>query len=43
MVSTGTCTGVVPVAPGDVLIADFADLGEVEVRFDADTGQARTE
>ncbi len=43
VVSTGTCTGVVPVAPGDVLIADFADLGEVEVRFDADTGVARTE
>ena len=38
VVSTGTCTGVVPVAPGDTLIANFADLGEVEVRFRADTG-----
>ncbi len=38
VVSTGTCTGVVPVAPGDTLIANFADLGEVEVRFHADTG-----
>ncbi len=41
VVSTGTCTGVVPVAAGDTVIANFADLGEVEVRFHADTGVAR--
>lgn len=38
VISTGTCTGVVAVAPGDALIANFADLGAVEVRFHAATG-----
>jgi 2-keto-4-pentenoate hydratase len=32
VVSTGTCTGVTPVAPGETLIADFGTLGRVEVR-----------
>ena len=33
VVSTGTCTGIQPVEKGDTLIADFGDLGTVEVRF----------
>ena len=33
VVSTGTCTGVTPIAPGQTLVADFGDLGRVEVRF----------
>lgn len=33
VVSTGTCTGVVPVAIGDTLRADFSDLGAIEVTF----------
>jgi len=33
MVSTGTCTGVTPIAPGETLVADFGDLGRVEVCF----------
>ncbi|MCH8097671.1 MAG: hydratase [Proteobacteria bacterium] len=33
VVSTGTCTGVTPVAPGETLIADFGTLGRVEVRI----------
>ena len=33
VVSTGTCTGVTPIAPGETLVADFGDLGRVEVRF----------
>lgn len=32
-VTTGTCTGVVPVAPGETWFGDFAELGRVEVRF----------
>lgn len=33
IVSTGTCTGVVPVAVGDTLRADFGSLGDVSVTF----------
>ncbi len=33
VVSTGTCTGLTPIAPGETLVADFGDLGRVEVRF----------
>jgi 2-keto-4-pentenoate hydratase len=33
VVSTGTCTGVTPVARGETLVADFAALGRVEIRF----------
>ena len=35
VVSTGTCTGVVAVQPGDVMTAEFGDLGAVEVAFRA--------
>ncbi|MDP6787872.1 MAG: hypothetical protein QGI13_12160 [Rhodospirillales bacterium] len=33
VVSTGTCTGVVPVAPDETFVADFGELGSIEVRF----------
>lgn len=33
IVSTGTCTGLDPVAPGDVVVAQFGILGDVTVRF----------
>ena len=33
VVSTGTCTGLVPVRPGDRLIGDFGEIGSVEVRL----------
>ncbi len=33
VVSTGTCTGVTPVAPEETLVADFEELGRIEVRF----------
>lgn len=33
VVSTGTCTDIFPVAPKDELVVDFAELGEVLVRF----------
>ncbi len=33
-VSTGTCTGIEAVAPGDRAVADFGDLGVVEVTLD---------
>ena len=33
IITTGTCTGVTPVAAGDVAVADFGDLGRVEVRI----------
>lgn len=33
-VSTGTCTGLDPVEPGDRAVADFGPLGTVEIRFD---------
>jgi len=35
IVSTGTCTGLVDVAPGTHTVADFGTLGQVEIRFDA--------
>jgi 2-keto-4-pentenoate hydratase len=31
IVSTGTCTGLDPVAPGDVAVAEFGSLGRVEL------------
>jgi 2-keto-4-pentenoate hydratase len=34
IVSTGTCTGLDPVAPGDVAQADFGVLGTVEIAFE---------
>jgi 2-keto-4-pentenoate hydratase len=34
IVSTGTCTGLDPVLPGDRVRADFGDLGSVEVSFE---------
>jgi 2-keto-4-pentenoate hydratase len=33
VVSTGTCTGVTPIAPDETLVADFDELGRIEVRF----------
>ena len=36
LVSTGTCTGLDPVQPGDRARADFGSLGTVEVTFAAD-------
>ena len=33
IVTTGTCTGFQPVAPGDSVTADFGTLGRVEVSF----------
>jgi len=33
VISTGTCTGVTAVDPGDVMVAGFGDLGQVEVAF----------
>ena len=34
VVSTGTCTGLDGVAPGDHVMADFGELGRIEVSFD---------
>ena len=34
IVSTGTCTGLDPVRPGDRVQADFGDLGTVEISFE---------
>ncbi len=31
VVSTGTCTGLVPVGPGDTLTGDFGEIGSVEI------------
>ena len=33
IISTGTCTGLLSVAPGDYVVADFGVLGQVEIRF----------
>ena len=33
IVTTGTCTGITPVAPGDSVVADFGTLGRVELRL----------
>ena len=33
IVSTGTCTGLDPVRPGDRVQADFGELGRVEIQF----------
>lgn len=33
IVTTGTCTGLDPVAPGDIAVADFGELGNVEISF----------
>ena len=37
IITTGTCTGVTPVAAGDVAVADFGDLGRVQVRISSKT------
>jgi len=34
IVSTGTCTGLDPVQPGDHVRADFGELGTVEIVFE---------
>jgi len=34
IVSTGTCTGLDPVAPGDRAQADFGTLGTVVIQFE---------
>jgi 2-keto-4-pentenoate hydratase len=34
IISTGTCTGLDPVRPGDRVQADFGDLGTVEISFE---------
>jgi len=33
VISTGSCTGITPVQPGDTAVADFGGLGTVEARF----------
>ncbi len=33
ILSTGTCSGMVPIKPGETTIADFGALGKIEVRF----------
>ncbi len=33
VVSTGTCTGVTPIGPDETFVADFGELGRIEVRF----------
>ena len=33
IISTGTCTGLDPVRPGDVALAEFGTLGAVEIAF----------
>ena len=33
IITTGTCTGVTPVSPGDMAIADFGNLGQVELQI----------
>ena len=33
IVTTGTCTGVTPVVPGDTVAADFGNLGHVELQL----------
>ena len=39
VVTTGTCTGVTPVRPGDMAIADFGNLGQVELQIVATLGK----
>ena len=34
-VTTGTCTGIRPLAPGDEVVADYGSLGSVRARFEA--------
>jgi len=34
IISTGTCTGLDPVTPGDIAAADFGALGAVEIQFE---------
>ncbi len=33
IISTGTCTGLIAVSPGDHVVADFSNLGSVEIKF----------
>jgi 2-keto-4-pentenoate hydratase len=39
IVTTGTCTGLDPVRVGDRAIADFGQLGSVQIMFTALTGR----
>ena len=34
-VTTGTCTGIRPLSPGDEVVADYGSLGSVKARFEA--------
>ena len=34
-VTTGTCTGIKPLSPGDEVVAEYGSLGAVRARFDA--------
>ncbi|MBC8451604.1 MAG: hypothetical protein H8D70_00090 [Rhodospirillaceae bacterium] len=40
IISTGTCTGLLDVAPGDAVVADFGELGAVEISFTKQPSQA---
>ncbi len=33
LIMTGTCTGLLPLKPGDHAAADFGAIGQVEARF----------
>lgn len=33
IITTGTCTGLIPISPGDKAVADFGEIGEVRARF----------
>jgi 2-keto-4-pentenoate hydratase len=33
VITTGSCTGLTPVRPGDTAVADFGELGTVQARF----------
>ena len=33
IISTGTCTGLIGVKPGDTAVCDFGGLGAVEIQF----------
>lgn len=33
VITTGSCTGITPVQPGDTAVADFGELGTVQARF----------
>jgi 2-keto-4-pentenoate hydratase len=33
IIMTGTCTGMIPVSPGDQVVADFGKMGNVHAHF----------